>query len=136
MEVGHVGDHHVTVLSKLERSADQLGEQEGERVGDEYFAWLGSDQRRQLVSEPRGFCHPTSTVPAAHEALGPLVVDHFVNPSTRRLAHRSERVAVEVDLAFAETKLAAQGREFVEVIHYLAVVTQYHSTDLTSHKKG
>jgi hypothetical protein len=78
VEVRRVGQHDVSIGTLLERRADQLGDQEGQRVRDQDLAGLGPDQWREAVPEPRRLGHPARVVPAPHEPSAPLDVEDLV----------------------------------------------------------
>ena len=136
VEVGRVGQDHVTIGPVFQRGADEFREQEREGVGDEDLARSGPDQWRDAVPQSRRRGHPPGVVPAAHESTAPLVVEDLVDASADRGRHGTERVAVEVDLGVVQRERLAQRSELVRVVQLLAVDARDHRIDRTSQRAG
>jgi len=136
MEVRGVGQHHVTLGPLLQCGTHEFGQQDGQRVRDQHFTGLRANEGRDAVTEARRFVHPTGLAPTTHLPFAPFTVKHFVHPTTNGSTDRTERVAIEIDLALVQRELTAQRRQCVAGVHRGAGFASDHKIDLTSHKTG
>ena len=89
--------------------AQHLVEIDRGRVGDGHFARRRANQRRNLVADALGrSVDPAGGVPTANQPAAPLLLDHRGDPCRRGRRQGAERVAVEVDDAFADRHRPSQ----------------------------
>ena len=107
-EVGRVGDDLAAARAGGQGGGGQLVEADGRRVGEQGLTGGRAEQvLAEPVADPDREPHP-ALVPAADEALPPLVVDEPCDRFRRVLRQPAQRVAVEID------QPGRRGREAVE----------------------
>ena len=116
-EVAALADDHparrrVLALDR-ERGAEQLEQVDRGRIGHHQLTRTGAQQRGDLVADARRHRHPAGRIPAADQALAPLLADQLLHPRRGSARQQPQRVAVEVDQAAAlrQMELVAQRRE-------------------------
>ena len=107
MEIARFGQQRRPVR-QLRRGDQQLEQVHRGRIGDDHLVRLGADQGRHLGAEPLRRADPVVGVPAPDQRIAPLLGDHLPHPLARRLGHRPERIAVEVDQAVGQVEALAQ----------------------------
>nr|GEU28320.1 hypothetical protein [Tanacetum cinerariifolium] len=80
----------------LERGGQRLEQVDGRGIGNHDLVRPGPHQRRQQVAEAGGQVVPAGRVPAADQALAPLVGNQLLGPLQRHCRARAQRVTVEI----------------------------------------
>ena len=119
-EIAALEDQHAAIGPHRHRRRQHLEQILAGRIADDDLARISADQRRELVAEPHRQVEPASAVPAFDQVGAPFLAHHSLRPRARRLRHRTQRIAVEVDHPVGQDELVAHRRQRVGAVHRLA----------------
>ena len=109
--------------SQPQAAGQELEDVDRGGVGDGHLVGRGSDQGCDEPGHPAREVDPAVRVPAPDEVPSPLALDDLAEALHGPAGQGAERVAVEVDDAFGQDELLAQGGELVRGIERLGVGT-------------
>ncbi|MNF77507.1 hypothetical protein D3C84_596550 [compost metagenome] len=111
-EVARLGDDHlargVALGLDAQRRHQHLEQVDRGGVGDHHFILVGPYQPRQLVAQALGQGAPACAVPAADQAVAPLLLDHFTGTFQRRDRACAQGVAIQVDHPLGQGEIRTQ----------------------------
>ncbi len=128
-EVLGLGDDDAALPARIplarqpQRGTQHLVQVDRGRVGHHQLARSGPHQARDLVAHALRQRHPAGAVPAADQALAPLLGDDLGHTRGGGARQRAQRVAVQVDQPFGQVELLAQRRQRVGAVERGAVFT-------------
>ncbi len=125
-EIVALREDHAAALLQAQRGREQLEEIDRRAVRRHHLAALGADQRRDLVADPLRQVDPARGVPAADQALAPLLLDRLADPLRHRLEQRPERVSVQIDHSLGQDEALAKPRHRIAAIEILAMLPVDH----------
>ena len=107
-EIFALGQNRAPRRIERERRRQNLEQIDRGGVGDDRFAFAGTDQPSDFGPHTHLQIDPAMNVPAADQVPAPFLFDHFADAVGHGFGHRTQRIAVEIDRAFGQKEAIAE----------------------------